>query len=195
TTIRVNTESPYDVVIGNNVRTAVHALIGSGAQRVAIVHPGQLAGPAAALANELSGRRHALRIEIPAGERAKTLDVARYCWDVLGHSGFTRTDAIIALGGGATTDLAGFVASSWLRGVDLISMPTTVLAMVDAALGGKTGINTGAGKNLIGAFYEPRGVLCDTGVLHSLPHSEIRSGAAEIAKCGFISDPGILDLI
>jgi len=195
TTIRVETAAPYDVVVADDARSHVHALLGVDVSRVAIVHPPQLAGLAGDLTEELRGGRQAVRIEVPAGERAKTLDVARYCWDVLGTCGFTRSDVIIALGGGATTDLAGFVASAWLRGIGLISMPTTVLAMVDAAVGGKTGINAAAGKNLIGAFYEPRGVLCDTGVLHSLPHSEIRSGAAEIVKCGFISDPGILDLI
>lgn len=195
TTVRVETAAPYDVVVADDARSHVHALLGPDVSRVAVVHPPELAGLAADVSAEIGGRRQAVRIEVPSGERAKTLDVARYCWDVLGTCGFTRSDVIIALGGGATTDLAGFVASAWLRGIGLISMPTTVLAMVDAAVGGKTGINTGAGKNLVGAFYEPRGVLCDVGTLRSLPYAEIRSGAGEIVKCGFIRDPGILDLI
>ncbi len=114
---------------------------------------------------------------------------------MLGRTGFTRSDAVIGLGGGSTTDLAGFVAASWLRGVPFINVPTTVLGMVDAAVGGKTGINTAAGKNLVGAFHEPAGVLCDLDALAALPPAEVRSGMAEVAKCGFIADPTIRDAI
>jgi len=118
-----------------------------------------------------------------------------FCWQVLGRAGFTRSDAVIGLGGGSTTDLAGFVAASWLRGVAFVNVPTTVLGMVDAAVGGKTGINTPAGKNLVGAFHEPAGVLCDLDTLTTLSPTEVRSGMAEVAKCGFIADPSILVLI
>ena len=102
---------------------------------------------------------------MPDGEDAKTLPVAEYCWDVLGQIGFTRSDAIVGLGGGATTDLAGWVAASWLRGVRVVQVPTTLAGMVDAAVGGKTGVNTDHGKNLVGAFYPPAGVLCDLDAL------------------------------
>jgi 3-dehydroquinate synthase len=134
-------------------------------------------------------------IEIPDGEDAKTLPVAGFCWDVLGQAGFTRSDAIVGLGGGATTDLAGWVAASWLRGVKVIQVPTTLAGMVDAAIGGKTGINTDNGKNLVGAFYPPAGVLCDLNTLETLPPNDYLAGLAEVIKCGFIADPEILTLI
>jgi 3-dehydroquinate synthase len=107
----------------------------------------------------------------------------------------TRSDAIVGVGGGASTDLAGFVAATWLRGVRCVLIPTTVLGMVDAAIGGKTGINTAEGKNLVGAFHPPAGVLCDLTALDSLPEVEFVTGMAEVVKAGFIADPVILDLI
>ncbi len=114
---------------------------------------------------------------------------------MLGHAGFTRSDAVIGVGGGATTDLAGFVAATWLRGVKLITVPTSVLAMVDAAVGGKTGINTAEGKNLVGCFFEPVGVVCDLDALATLGEDDLVSGLAEVIKCGFIADPEILTMI
>ena len=111
------------------------------------------------------------------------------------HAGFTRSDAVVGLGGGATTDLAGFVAATWLRGVKLVTIPTTVLGMVDAAIGGKTGINTPEGKNLVGSFHEPAGVLCDLDCLATLAQADCSGGLAEVVKCGFIADPDILDLV
>jgi 3-dehydroquinate synthase len=101
----------------------------------------------------------------------------------------------VSLGGGAATDVAGFAAATWLRGVDIVHVPTTLLAMVDAAVGGKTGINTDAGKNLVGAFHQPLAVLVDLATLETLPRNEIVAGMAEIVKAGFIADPVILDLI
>ncbi|CAN5509252.1 hypothetical protein BH11ACT8_BH11ACT8_26750 [soil metagenome] len=102
---------------------------------------------------------------------------------------------MVTLGGGATTDLGGFVAASWLRGVRVVHIPTTLLAMVDAAVGGKTGINTESGKNLVGAFHEPSGVLCDLSLLETLPAVELVAGLGEVVKCGFIADPEILRLV
>ena len=134
-------------------------------------------------------------IEVPDGEDAKTLQVAGLCWDVLGQVGFTRSDVIVGLGGGATTDLAGWVAAAWLRGVRVVQIPTTLAGMVDAAIGGKTGINTDRGKNLVGAFHPPAGVLCDLTTLETLPVNDYVAGLAEVVKCGFIADPAILDLI
>jgi 3-dehydroquinate synthase len=107
----------------------------------------------------------------------------------------TRSDAVVGLGGGAVTDLAGFVAATWTRGVRVVQVPTSLLGMVDAAVGGKTGINTGAGKNLVGAFHPPAAVLADTDVLAGLPEAEFRSGLAEVVKCGFIADGAILELL
>jgi 3-dehydroquinate synthase len=114
---------------------------------------------------------------------------------VLGQAGFTRSDAVVSVGGGAVTDLAGFVAATWLRGVPVVHVPTTLLAMVDAAVGGKTGINTAEGKNLVGSFHPPTGVLCDLATLETLPRHDLVAGLAEVVKCGFVADPVILDLI
>ena len=113
---------------------------------------------------------------------------------MLGEKNFGRRDVVIGLGGGAATDLAGFVAAAWMRGIKVIQVPTTLLAMVDAAVGGKTGINTAAGKNLVGAFHEPYAVFVDLDRLRSLPEDELVAGSAEIIKTGFIADPAILDL-
>ena len=135
------------------------------------------------------------RIEIPDAEAGKELPVVGFIWDVLGRIGIGRQDAIVSLGGGAATDVSGFAAATWLRGVDVVHVPTTLLGMVDAAVGGKTGINTDAGKNLVGAFHQPLAVLVDLATLESLPRNEIVAGMAEIVKAGFIADPVILDLI
>jgi 3-dehydroquinate synthase len=134
-------------------------------------------------------------LQVPEGEEAKQAEVAEACWEALGEEGFTRSDAVVTVGGGATTDLGGFVAATWLRGVRVVHVPTTLLAMVDAAVGGKTGINTGSGKNLVGAFHEPAGVLCDLALLDTLPADELRAGLGEVVKCGFIADPEILRLV
>jgi 3-dehydroquinate synthase len=136
-----------------------------------------------------------LALGLPDGEQAKTAAVAADCWEALGERGFTRSDAVVTVGGGATTDLGGFVAATWLRGVRVVHVPTTLLGMVDAAVGGKTGINTRAGKNLVGSFHEPAGVLCDLALLDTLPRDELVAGLGEVVKCGFIRDPVILDLV
>ncbi len=132
---------------------------------------------------------------VPDAEDAKTAVVAADLWALLGHHGFTRTDVVVGVGGGTVTDLAGFVAATWLRGVPVIQVPTTLLGMVDAAVGGKTGINTAEGKNLVGSFHLPRAVLCDVDVLRTLPREDYVAGLAEIIKAGFIVDPVILDLV
>ncbi len=196
--LTVPTSHPYDVVIGNGVQDELRGLIGSGLEvlRVVIIHAPSMAKQAELLRKPLAADALEVHlVEVPDGEPAKTTEVLAFCWKILGELGFTRSDVIVGLGGGATTDLAGFVAASWLRGVRFVNVPTTVLGMVDAAVGGKTGINTPEGKNLVGAFHEPVGVLCDLDVLPSLPAAELRSGLAEIVKCGFIADPTILDLI
>ncbi|QGG41697.1 3-dehydroquinate synthase [Aeromicrobium yanjiei] len=196
TRLTVPTAQPYDVVIGNGVQDQLPGLVGPDALRVAIIHAPSMRRQAEILRAPLvEDDLDVHLIEVPDGEQAKTADVLTFCWKVLGETGFTRSDVIVGLGGGATTDLAGFVAASWLRGVRFINVPTTVLGMVDAAVGGKTGINTAQGKNLVGAFHEPAGVLCDLDVLQTLPPAEMRSGLAEVAKCGFIADRSILELI
>ncbi|MFG2308311.1 3-dehydroquinate synthase [Streptomyces sp. NPDC048566] len=187
---------PYEVLVGRRLLGELAGLIGEQARRVAVIHPEALAETGEALRADLADQGfEAVAIQVPNAEEAKTAEVAAYCWKALGQSGFTRTDVIVGVGGGATTDLAGFVAASWLRGVRWIAVPTTVLGMVDAAVGGKTGINTAEGKNLVGAFHPPAGVLCDLAALDSLPVHDFVSGLAEVVKAGFIADPTILELI
>jgi 3-dehydroquinate synthase len=126
---------------------------------------------------------------------SKTIPVFGECLEALAQAQLTRGDAIIGFGGGAVTDLAGYLASSYLRGIKFINVPTTILAQVDASVGGKTGINLRGGKNLCGAFYEPAGVYCDTTVLETLPVREYREGFGEIVKMGLVFDHEILRLI
>lgn len=196
TIVSVRGTDPYDVVIGSSIRDQVSEGVPATAARVAIIHPPTLRDQAEALRSEIGlSTPTVITIEIPDGEKAKTAAVAEYCWTVLGQSGFTRTDVVIGFGGGSTTDVAGFVAATWLRGVPLIQVPTTLLAMVDAAVGGKTGINTAEGKNLVGCFYPPSLVVCDLNHLATLPELDFVAGLAEVIKCGFIVDPQILALI
>ncbi len=194
--LHVGGSSPYDVVVGTGLLGELPAMLGPGVQRVAVIHPRGLAATGEAIREDLTAQDYdAHAIEIPDGEEAKLAPVASFCWQVLGQTGFTRSDAVVTVGGGATTDMGGFVAATWLRGVKVVHMPTTLLAMVDAAVGGKTGMNTTEGKNLVGAFHEPAGVLCDLATLETLPRNELISGLAEVVKCGFIADPAILDLV
>lgn len=187
---------PYEVLIGRQLLGELPVLIGNRAKRVAVLHPEALAETGETLRQDLADQGYeAVAIQLPNAEEAKTVEVAAYCWKALGQTGFTRSDVIVGVGGGATTDVAGFVAATWLRGVRWIALPTTVLGMVDAAIGGKTGINTAEGKNLVGAFHPPAGVLCDLAALDSLSVHDYVSGMAEIIKAGFIADPAILDLI
>lgn len=195
TTIPVAGTPGYDVLVGRDLLGRVFDVLSPKTAKVLIVHAPPLAARAEELRAQLSSRLEVYLAEVPDAEAAKRVEVAEFCWGVMGQTDFTRTDAVIGLGGGATTDLAGFVAATWLRGVDVVQVPTTVLGMVDAAVGGKTGINTAEGKNLVGAFHAPRAVLCDLELLDALPRNEILAGFAEIVKCGFIAEPEILDLI
>ena len=194
-TVQVAVDPPYPVVIGTGLLGELGELL-AGRHRVAILHQPVLVHTAEAIRNHLADNGiEAHQIEIPDAEAGKDLPVVGYIWDVLGRIGIGRKDALVSLGGGAATDVAGFAAATWLRGVSIVHVPTTLLAMVDAAVGGKTGINTDAGKNLVGAFHQPTAVLVDLATLQTLPHNEIAAGAAEVVKAGFIADPVILDLI
>jgi 3-dehydroquinate synthase len=196
TRIAVGGERPYDVVVGTAVLHELPALLGDRVRNVVVVHAAGLPGIAAPVCQALASAGYAVRPEpVPDGEAAKDISVAVGLWSRLAAAGVGRSDAIVGVGGGAVTDLAGFVAATWLRGVRVALVPTTLLGMVDAAVGGKTAINTPDGKNLVGAFYPPAGVVADTGVLASLPPAEYASGMAEVIKAGFIADPVILDLI
>jgi 3-dehydroquinate synthase len=196
TVLHVGGASPYDVVVGAGLLGELPGMLGDGVQRVAVIHPRALAATGEAVREDLVGQGYdAHAIEVPDGEEAKLAPVASFCWQVLGRTGVTRSDAVVTVGGGSTTDLGGFVAATWLRGVRVVHLPTTLLGMVDAAVGGKTAMNTAEGKNLVGAFHEPAGVLCDLAALETLPHDELVSGLAEVVKCGFVADPAILDLV
>ena len=193
--ISVEGTAAYEVVIGRNLLDQVPLML-IGAKKVLIVHPVGLSVSAEALRDSLIGSGFDVVLAgVPDSEDAKRIEVAAFCWGILGKSEFSRTDMIIGFGGGAITDLAGFVAATWLRGVGIVQIPTTVLAMVDAAIGGKTGVNTAEGKNLVGVFHSPSGVLVDLETLASLARNELVAGFAEIIKCGFISDTQILDLV
>jgi 3-dehydroquinate synthase len=192
TQIPVTGPQPYQVVVGRDLLDALPPLV-TGAARAAVLHAPPLKEYAQRAAEVLSGAgAEPLPMEIPDAEAGKTVDVAGRCWDALGSAGFTRTDVVVGVGGGAATDLAGFVAAAWLRGVRWVAVPTSLLGMVDAAVGGKTGVNTAAGKNLVGAFHPPAGVLADLATLDTLPPVDLVAGLAEVVKCGFIADPTIL---
>ena len=195
TVIPVTGTDPYDVIIGRGLLASVADQLGPRVAKVLIVHPPTLGAKANALRESLVDRYEVLLAEVPDAEDAKRVEVAAFCWQIMGQTDFTRTDAVVGLGGGATTDLAGFVAATWLRGVRLVQCPTSVAGMVDAAVGGKTGINTAEGKNLVGSFYAPAAVVVDLDTLDTLPRNEILAGFAEVVKCGFIGEPEILDII
>jgi len=192
-TIAVHADHTYPVVVARGILPKVNEHL-VGVSKVAVIHPKsmtQVAGMLRANLPEVTS----IGIEVPDAENSKTTQVLEFCWTALGEAGFTRNDLIISIGGGATTDLAGFVAATWLRGIKVLHVPTTLLAMVDAAVGGKTGINTAAGKNLVGAIHSPVAVICDLDFLTSQEPKDYVSGLAEIIKCGFIRDGKILDLI
>jgi len=195
TVLHVGGAAPYDVVVGRDLAGRLPAILGTGVQRVALLHAASLTGLLEPVLEVLREEYDVLALGLPDGEQAKSAEVAIQCWEALGEGGFTRSDAVVTFGGGATTDVGGFVAATWLRGVRVVHVPTTLLAMVDAAVGGKTGINTAAGKNLVGSFHEPAGVLIDLATLDTLPREELVAGLGEVVKCGFIADPEILRLV
>jgi 3-dehydroquinate synthase len=192
TRIPVTGDRPYDVVVGRDLVGELPSLV-TGAARAAVLYSAPLRAQAERVAAAAGVRP--LLIEVPDAEAGKTVAVAAHCWDELGRENFTRTDVVIGVGGGAVTDLAGYVAAAWLRGVRWVPWSTSLLGMVDAAVGGKTAVNIAAGKNLVGAFHPPAGVLCDLDSLATLPADDLRAGLGEVVKCGFIADPRILELI
>ncbi|MFE3449431.1 3-dehydroquinate synthase [Nonomuraea sp. NPDC059194] len=196
TRITVRGDHPYDVVIGTGVLGELPGLIGEGVRTVAVVHPATLPEISRPVCGALEEAGYdVVSLPVPDGEAAKSVEVAAQLWSAFGRYGISRSDAVVGVGGGATTDLAGFVAATWLRGVKVVMVPTTLLAMVDAAVGGKNGIDTPEGKNLVGTFLPPAGVLCDLATLPSMPREDYVAGLAEIIKGGFIADPTILMLV
>jgi shikimate kinase/3-dehydroquinate synthase len=186
--------SSYDVVVGEGLLARAGALLAPvlPQKRAFVVTDEQVARlhlPALLAGLEETGFT-ATPITVPAGETAKRLDVFERVTDRMLKEGVERRTAVIALGGGVVGDLAGFVAAATLRGLPFVQVPTTLLAQVDSSVGGKTGINTRHGKNLIGAFHQPKMVIADTSTLATLPPRELRAGYAEIVKAGLIGDAG-----
>jgi len=176
--------------LGNLLRA--HGLNGPMAL-VSDAHVAPLHGARAAAALRAAGFS-VCSITLPAGESAKTLDSAARLWEQFLKAGLERGSTVVALGGGVIGDLAGFAASAYLRGVRWVAVPTSLLAMVDASLGGKTAIDLPQGKNLVGAFHPPALVIADPDLLHSLPEAEMRNGLAEVLKHGILRDPGLFEL-
>ena len=196
TVIRVTGDGGYEIVVGRGLLGELPRLLGSTVQKVMLIYSQGFETSAEEIRTSLNEAGYqAFALEVPTGEDAKRIEVAAFCWAQLGNLDFTRTDAIIGFGGGAVTDLAGFVAATWLRGVPFIAIPTTLLGMVDAAIGGKTAVNTAEGKNLVGVFHAPSAVLVDLDTLQTLPRNELLAGFGEVVKYGFISDERILELI
>ncbi len=184
---RVQVEVPgrrYEVVIGPGARRELAAQLPRSARRCVVVTQ-------AGIDLDIDPGIPATRVEIGAGERHKSLSSVEACCRAFVAAGLTRSDVVIGLGGGLVTDVAGFAAASYHRGVAVVHVATTLLAQVDAAIGGKTGVNLPEGKNLVGAFWQPEAVLCDTDALASLPEREWRSGLGEIAKCAFLGVTGL----
>ena len=194
--VEVTGPNPYSIHIErDNLDQAAQRVARIGARRALVVHQAPLADAADQLARTLDAVGvQPVTVCVPDAEAGKDLSVLSNLWDTLGEHGFSRQDAVVGLGGGAVTDLAGFAAATWMRGIKVVQVPTTLLAMVDAAVGGKTGINTSAGKNLVGAFHEPDSVFIDLARIDTLPEAEVVSGSAELIKTGFIADPRILEL-
>ena len=178
-------EGSYDVVVGAGARHRLAAMIPARARRAAVVTQ-------AGVGVEVDAGIEAHVFTVGEGEGAKALSTVEHLCRGFAAWGLTRADVVVAVGGGLVTDVAGFAAAVYHRGVDVVHVATTLLAQVDAAIGGKTGVNLPEGKNLVGAFWQPTAVLCDTEVLATLPEREVRSGRGEMAKYRFL---GVEDLV
>lgn len=194
--VHVGGTNPYDVSIGYDLYGQLPAAVGPDVHKVALIHTEPVKVHAQRALDVLNEAGYTVTdITIPDAEEGKTIEVMTSLWSTLGEQGFTRSDAIVGLGGGAATDVAGFAAATWMRGIRYVNCPTSLLAMVDASTGGKTGINTPLGKNLVGSFYTPAAVLADMETLVTLPNDIFVEGLGEVAKSGFIMDTHILDLL
>ncbi len=187
TIIKINAEHEYEVESGINWNKRLSEL--SQGRDFRVLTPPSIA---AAVSKEVSGSK---LIVTPEGESQKSFAFLEELLEKLARENLSRDSLLIGIGGGATTDLTGFAAAVFMRGIDWIAIPTSVAGMVDAAIGGKTGINLAHGKNLVGAFHSPIKVLVDFDWIESLPQRDIKAGLAESVKCGFIADPEILNLV
>lgn len=197
--IRVAVEPrAYDVVVGRGLLAdlAAHVPLPEHAARVALVTQAPVAHLAGQVESALAAAGLDVHVlEVTDGEVAKDAAVLTQLWERLAVIPLGRDDLVVAVGGGVVGDLAGFLAATWHRGVAFVQVPTTVLAQVDAAVGGKTAINLRAGKNLVGAFHQPLGVVADIDALVTLPPRLRVEGLAEVVKCGLLRDPVILELL
>jgi 3-dehydroquinate synthase len=189
--IEVKSERSYPVIIDCNWKIELSKIL-VGRNKAAVIVSEKMQD---AVKDLVSSDAEVMVFPIPDGEAGKSSETLFKIWDWLGAAGFTRSDLIIGIGGGAVTDFAGYAAASWLRGIDWVAIPTTVAGAVDAAIGGKTAINSEYGKNLIGAFHSPIAVIVDTAWFKSLSDRDFAAGLAEVVKAGFISDGKILELI
>ena len=184
-------ERSYDVVVGRGVINELGSLVPGDVRRIAIVTQAHLAiDVSAQLPKGVTVSRHL----VGDGEAHKTLATIERLTEEFAAAGLTRNDLVIGVGGGMVTDLAGFAAASWHRGVRVVHVATTLVGMIDAAIGGKTGVNLSVGKNLVGAFWQPSGVVCDTAYLDTLPAREQRCGNGEMAKYHFLAGDDLLAL-
>ena len=190
-TIDIKAERQYQVRIGADFKDEIKD-VAKGRERIAFIFSEKMKDQ---VKNLEVGDAEPFYFAVPDSEVAKSTKTLLQLWDWLGAAGFTRSDLIVGVGGGAITDLSGFAAASWLRGIDWVAIPTTVAGMVDAAVGGKTGINSEYGKNLIGAFHSPQRVIVDLKWLETLSDRDFSAGLAEVVKCGFIRDTKILDIL
>lgn len=184
--ISIKADRKYQILVDTDYSVEI-ANIAKAHQRVVLIAPAKLLKII-----KLKKISNLIVITVPDGELQKNVKTLEKIWSELGKQKISRADAIIGLGGGATTDLAGFAAATWLRGIAWYAIPTSIAAMVDAAIGGKTAINSSSGKNLIGSFYSPSGVYIDLQFLQTLPARDLSAGMAEVIKCGYISDKKIL---
>jgi 3-dehydroquinate synthase len=189
--VKVKAEREYSVRITGDWRGDLSPLV-TKRSKVAIVYS---AAMSSSMPTFSFGNTEVITLEVPDGEAGKSSTTLHYLWEQLGKNGFTRSDLIVAIGGGTVTDLAGYAAASWLRGIDWVAIPTTLAGMVDASVGGKTGINSSYGKNLIGAFHSPISVIIDPMWLATLSDRDFAAGMAEVVKCGFIDDVKILEIV
>ena len=190
-TVKVSAERSYEVLIGVSWKSEIAKVL-HGRTRAALIVSEAMQSR---LGDFASSDTEIFTFTIPDGEAGKSSATLLQVWNWLGAAGFTRNDLIVAIGGGATTDFGGYAAASWLRGIDWVAIPTTMAGMVDAAIGGKTAINSDYGKNLIGAFHSPTEVIIDFQWLTTLSDRDFAAGLAEVVKAGFIADGAILDLM
>ncbi|MFT4198319.1 MAG: 3-dehydroquinate synthase [Pseudoxanthomonas sp.] len=198
TIVHVGGHAPYDIRIGHGLLADGAALAAQVRGRHALIASDSQVAPLYADALEATLRQarpelQLARFVLPAGEQSKTLQHFGRAIEALAALGASRDACVFALGGGVVGDLAGFAAACWMRGVDCVQLPTTLLAMVDSSVGGKTAVDIAQGKNLVGAFHPPRAVLADTATLRSLPVRELRAGLAEVVKYAALGDAPFMD--